>query len=147
MAQITYTGNGASPLTFDSDVTTGDPAYGWERFEEAPRPRRQRERRYRYPGVDGEAIMRLGAESVQFGQTGMLRGSTEANLESAKAAIRAQVNGKTGTLNPRGTGAIVNVILESVRFFDHARGHRMSGGSPAAAYFERYEIVWRQLAP
>ena len=87
MAQITYTGNGGTPLTFDSDLSAGDPAYGWDRFEEAPRPRRQRERRYQYPGIDGESIMRLGAEAVQFFQTGTLRASTEANLETAKAAI------------------------------------------------------------
>ncbi len=61
MATITYTGNGVTPLTFDSDITSGDPAYGWDRFAEAPR--RERLRRYHYPGADGEAVMRLGGEA------------------------------------------------------------------------------------
>lgn len=145
MATITYTGNGVTPLTFDSGITSGDPAYGWDRFAEAPR--RERLRRYHYPGADGEAVMRLGAEAPEFVQTGTLRASSEANLETAKAAIRGKVNGRTGTLNPRGTGPLANVILQSVRFFGHARGHRMVAGSPAAAYFERYEILWRHLVP
>lgn len=145
MATITYTGNGATALTFDSDITSADPAYGWDRFREAPRG--QRTRAFRYPGVDGESLMRLGAEAVEYVQTGVLRASSEANLETAKAAVRAQANGQTGSLNPRGTGALPNVILKTVRFFGHARGHRMVGGSPADAYLERYQIVWRQLVP
>ena len=144
MATITYTGN-SSPLTFDSDITTGDPAYGWERFTEAPR--RQRTRMFRYPGIDGESLMRLGAEAVEYVQDGVLRASTEANLESARAALRALVNGQTGTLTPRGAGALANVVMQSVRFFGHAQGHRMQSGSPASAVFERYRIVWRQLVP